>query len=218
VEAVRHGKYADLFRHAFGNQIFEEPDKAFAAVGAALQAYQVEDPSFHPFSSKFDLYRRNKVGGALTDAEMRGLRVFMEEKKGNCMACHLVGAANRGSQDITSDYSFNAIAVPRNPEIPANADPEYFDLGLCGPLRTDHDPRKNPEDGKTCGMFKTPILRNASTRQVFMHNGVFKSLEDVVRFYNTRDTHPEKWYPTDASGKVNKFDDLPAQYHANIDK
>jgi hypothetical protein len=41
-------------------------------------------------------------------------------------------------------------------------------------------------------------------------------LHDVIRFYNTRDTHPEQWYPA-VKGEVRKYDDLPAQYLANID-
>jgi cytochrome c peroxidase len=65
-------------------------------------------------------------------------------------------------------------------------------------------------------MFKTPTLRNVATRKVFFHNGQFKSLTDVVRFYNTRDTNPELWYPT-VNGVVQKFNDLPATYRGNID-
>ena len=217
VQAVRRGAYAGPFREAYGRNVLDDTEKAFALIGSALQAYQVEDRSFHPYSSKFDRYRNNKVGGALTDAEMHGLRVFLDPNKGNCVACHLIGGGNDGSQDMTSDYSFNAIGVPRNMEIPANADPKYFDLGLCGPLRTDHRPGKDKGARETCGMFKAPVLRNVATRHVFMHNGVFKSLEEMLRFYNTRDTAPEKWYPRDARGKVNKFDDLPAKYRANID-
>jgi len=68
-----------------------------------------------------------------------------------------------------------------------------------------------------CGLFKTPSLRNAATRQVFFHNGVFTSLKDVVRFYVERETHPENWYPRDAHGAVIKYDDLPAAHRANID-
>lgn len=213
VAAVQRGAYADDFRRAYGANVFDDTERAFVLVGAALQAFQIEDRSFHPYDSKFDRYRNNKVGGALTDAELRGLRVFLDPNKGNCMACHLIGGGNDGSQDMTSDYSFAAIGVPRNMEIPANADPRYFDLGLCGPLRTDHQRASN-----TCGMFKTPVLRNVATRHVFMHNGVFRSLEDVVRFYNTRDTAPQDWYPRDAHGKVSKFNDLPAKYRTNIDE
>ena len=65
-------------------------------------------------------------------------------------------------------------------------------------------------------MFKTPTLRNVAIRKVFFHNGQMKSLRDVLRFYNTRDTNPELWYPV-VDGVVQKFDDLPAPYRGNID-
>jgi cytochrome c peroxidase len=104
-----------------------------------------------------------------------------------------------------------ALGVPRNPEIPANRDANFFDLGLCGPERTDLK-----DSSEYCGMFKTPTLRNVATRKVFFHNGVFRSLKQVMEFYVQRDTHPEKWYPRDTDGRVRKFDDLPAQYHDNI--
>jgi cytochrome c peroxidase len=51
---------------------------------------------------------------------------------------------------------------------------------------------------------------------VFFHTGQMKSLRDVVRFYNTRDTNPELWYPV-VDGVVQTFDDLPARYRGNID-
>lgn len=49
----------------------------------------------------------------------------------------------------------------------------------------------------------------------FFHNGIDQSLEEVVRFYAQRDTHPEKFYPV-VNGKVQKFDDLPKRYWANL--
>jgi cytochrome c peroxidase len=54
-------------------------------------------------------------------------------------------------------------------------------------------------------------------RRVFFHNGLFHSLRQVLEFYAQRDTNPEKWYPRDGDGRVRKFDDLPAVYHANVD-
>jgi cytochrome c peroxidase len=60
-------------------------------------------------------------------------------------------------------------------------------------------------------------LRNVATRSVFFHNGRYHTLEDVMRFYVERDTDPRKWYPTLPSGKVDKYDDLPARYRDNID-
>jgi cytochrome c peroxidase len=66
-------------------------------------------------------------------------------------------------------------------------------------------------------MYKTPTLRNVATRQTFFHNGVFHTLRDVVEFYNKRDTNPELFYSKAQDGSVNIYDDLPAQYQANID-
>lgn len=66
-------------------------------------------------------------------------------------------------------------------------------------------------------MFLTPTLRNSAERKTFFHNGVYHDLKQVMDFYNLRNTSPEKIYPLDAAGKPQKYDDLPAKYHANID-
>ena len=102
--------------------------------------------------------------------------------------------------------------MPRNAAIPANANPAYYDLGLCGPTRTDLAAQTN-----YCGMFRTPSLRNVATRKYFFHNGKYSSLADVLQFYVYRDINPERFYPTAADGSVTKFDDLPPQYQANVD-
>jgi cytochrome c peroxidase len=60
-------------------------------------------------------------------------------------------------------------------------------------------------------------LRNVATRRVFLHNGVFHRLEDVVRFYAERDTQPQKWYSRGPDGVTVKFDDLPVQYQGNVE-
>ena len=86
-----------------------------------------------------------------------------------------------------------------------------YDMGICS--RGDHPLLAGAQ---YCGMFKTPTLRNVATRKVFFHNGKIKSLNEALRFYNTRDTAPELWYPK-VNGVVHKFDDLPAKYRANID-
>jgi len=110
-----------------------------------------------------------------------------------------------------TDSGFVALGVPRNNEIPANDDPNHFDLGACGPDRKDLASR--PE---FCGLFKAPTLRNVASRKAFYHNGVFHSLEDAVAFYASRDTNPARWYPVGTDGKVRKFDDLPLEYRDNI--
>ena len=75
-----------------------------------------------------------------------------------------------------TDFSYEALGVPRNTDIPANREPAYRDLGVCGPLRSDH---RSHESSRFCGMFKTPTLRNVAQRKVFFHNGVMHSLEQV---------------------------------------
>jgi cytochrome c peroxidase len=67
-------------------------------------------------------------------------------------------------------------------------------------------------------LFRTPSLRNAATRRVFFHNGVFHRLDDVVRFYAERDTRPREWYPRGPGGVTLKFDDLPPQYRGNVER
>jgi len=237
VRKIASAPYADRFRAAFPGVGWTDPARAFEAALTALEAFQREDSSFHPYTSKFDLRAGNKIGGDFTAAEMRGYRIFADAKRGNCASCHYHGAGLGGSSGMFTDYSYEAIGVPRNRTLAANLDPQHFDLGLCGPPRADHLPGGGTN--AFCGMFKTPTLRNVTTRKVFFHNGVIHSLEQAVRFYATRDTRPELWYPTvggrpkatpDRSfpsyglvttqytgGTVQKYDDLPAAHRGNID-
>ena len=211
VARLRHASYAPAFRQVFGEQAFDRVDTAFDGATRALQAFQIEDASFHPYSSRYDLYAGNKIGGTMSAAEQRGFTVYNDPDKGNCFACHYNGAGLGGSVALFTDFTYAAIGVPRNPEIPANKDRRHADLGLCG--RPDH---AGPANAKYCGEFKTPTLRNVATRQVFFHNGRMKSLAEVIRFYNTRDTDPARWYPV-IGGQVRKYDDLPPRYRGNID-
>ncbi|MCM2290814.1 c-type cytochrome [Allorhizobium sp. BGMRC 0089] len=205
---VRYGK---TLAALFGNQVLNDPDMALAEMGFALARYQVEEPSFHPYSSKYDAYLRGKA--TLTAAEKRGLALFDDPKKGNCAACHLDKMTGDGQMPDFTDFEFEALGVPRNPAIPANKDPNYYDLGICGPMRQDTFSSQK----QNCGLFKTPTLRNVATRKVFFHNGVYTRLDDVVRFYVNRDTRPDTIYPKKPDGTVDKFNDLPAQYQGNID-
>jgi cytochrome c peroxidase len=246
-QAVQSAAYAAQFQQVFGAGVFNDPDTAFADVGKALQAYEQEDIDFHPYTSKFDLYVHNKLGGALTAAEKRGLIVFNTPTMGNCSACHYAGVNFDGNQGLMTDFTYQAIGVPRNDTsipanpspIPANQDASYYDMGLCGPVRTDHTPGTpgiaTPDP--YCGLFKVPTLRNVATRGAFFHNGVLHSLVQVVHFYNTRDTNPEFWYPgTGGTGApaanpsfalftqsvpgatVQKFNDLPVAFQGNVDE
>lgn len=203
--------YAQEFRQAFGAGILEQPELAFERVAFALQQYQKEDPEFFPFDAKYDQFLAGKV--ALSGAELRGLALFNNPAKGNCAACHTSAPAADGSAPLFTDFSFDNLGVPRNLRIAANADPTYFDLGLCGLERSDLSSR-----AELCGAFKVPSLRNVATRKVFFHNGRYDNLRDVLGFYVRRDTHPEQWYPLALDGSIDQFDDLPAAYKKNVNR
>ena len=205
---VRRTPYAGELGKIFGEQVLSNDEQMVTAVAEALEAFE-QDQRFYPYDSKYDAFLSGKV--TLSPQEARGRVLFNAPAKGNCSSCHI---SERGANDTPpqfTDYGLIAIGVPRNAEIPANRDPTVFDLGLCGPLRTDLTGH-----GEYCGRFKTPSLRNVALRQVFFHNGSVHSLREAVAFYVERDTQPEKWYPRDAGGLVRKYDDLPTAYHANV--
>jgi cytochrome c peroxidase len=209
VKSIAATPYAAEIRRLYGKDIFKDPYKAFAAIGAALEAYQETPGQFSPFTSKYDAFLRGEI--SLTAQEMRGLATFNDPNRGNCDHCHRSQLTPIGHLPLFTDYGYVAIGVPRNFSITANSNPSYFDLGLCGPERKDL--AKHTE---YCGLFKTPSLRNVATRKSFYHNGVFHTLEDAVAFYATRDTNPERWYPKAPDGQIQQFDDVPPQYRENI--
>ena len=207
---LAHASYRNLFTPLFGNNIFDKPELLVSEAMSAVSRYQIEDVSFHAFDSKYDDWLQGEV--RLTPAELRGLRLFNDPAKANCAGCHLSRVSPDGLPPLFTDTQYEALGVPRNPAIPANRDPRFFDLGLCGPFRTDL-----AKQTQYCGMFLTPTLRNSAKRAVYFHNGVYKSLRQVLYFYNRRDVDPEKIYPRDAKGAVRKYNDIPAVFRTNVD-
>ena len=206
IARLRSASYVSEFMQVFGNDIFDAGEAAFDRAAFALQQFERESTAFRPFDSKFDYFLAGEA--RLSDQELRGLALFNDPGKGNCAACHSSSRLPDGTPPLFTDFSFDNLGVPRNPDIPANADPDHFDLGLCGPDRTDLADR--PE---LCGAFKVPTLRNVALTAPYFHNGKFATLREVVSFYVRRDTNPEEWYP---NAGADKFDDLPPQYRANV--
>jgi cytochrome c peroxidase len=207
---LAHAPYKGMFLQLFGPNIFNDARLAIAEAMFAVARYQVEDPSFHPYSSKYDRWLEGKA--RLSRAELRGLRLFNDPAKANCAGCHVSKPGRDGLPPMFTDFQYEALGVPRNPKLTLNHDPHFYDLGLCGPFRTDLK-----DQTQYCGMFLTPTLRNVATRGAFFHNGVYHSLDDVLAFYNERNTDPKRFYPRRADGTVDVYDDLPAAYRANVD-
>jgi cytochrome c peroxidase len=130
---------------------------------------------------------------------MRGLDIYEAEDKANCAACHPSQPGENGEPPLFTDFTYDNLGTPKNPDnpfydLPAKFNPagaDYVDYGLGKAL---DDPA---EDGK----FKVPTLRNVGLTAPYMHNGVFQTLEEVVDFYNTRDTG--EWDPPEVAENVN---------------
>lgn len=214
VNKVQVASYAPLLKKAYGRHVFDNPDKAMFAITSAIAAFE-KTHAFAPFSSKFD--RVLKAKDTFTPEEAKGFELFKDPQKGNCIACHVGDQKSTNPRDwLFTDYSYDNLGLPRNPDIPENANADFFDLGLCN---QDGIAKKAPKgldiDG-LCGAFKVPTLRDIALTPPYGHNGVFKTLRDIVKFYATRDTNPEEWYPKKADGSVDKFNDLPLQYAGNV--
>ena len=209
-DKLSRASYSSEFRAQFGAGIFSTPDVAFERALFALQKYQQEDTDeLAPFSSKYDAFLANRT--QLSAQELRGLALFNNPQKGNCAGCHPSARGSDGSPPLFTDFTYDNLGVPRNTDIAANADPAYFDLGLCGPDRTDLADRT-----ELCGAFKVPSLRNVALTAPYFHNGRFQTLLELVRFYVRRDTNPEEWYPLDTNGVPQKFNDLPPGLVGNV--
>jgi cytochrome c peroxidase len=210
VKRLRSSRLAAPLRETYGDHVLDTTPSGIKAVLKALEVFQDNPSEFFPYDSKYDAFLRRQA--TLTPKEERGRVLFESPTKGNCAHCH-PSQIKEGGFPAFTDFGYVALGVPRNRAIAANADPTFFDLGLCGPLRTDLK-----RHSEYCGFFRAPSLRNVATRKRFFHNGVIKSLRDAVKFYVERDTHPERWYGKDASGKVTPYDDLPPQYLRTLDR
>jgi cytochrome c peroxidase len=211
IAKLGHASYVDDFRALFGQDVLATPDVAFQRMLFAVQQYEREDTDeFAPFTSKYDAFLAGRA--QFSAQELRGLALFNDPNRGNCAGCHPSARGPAGEPPMFTDFTYDNLGVPRNGDIPANADPAYFDLGLCGPFRTD----LAADHPDLCGAFKVPTLRNIALTAPYFHNGRFATLREALQFYVQRDTNPERFYPLDDGGRPLKFDDLPDEFKVNV--
>ena len=213
VEKVKAAGYAPMMTAVFGPDAFADPKAAYQRVAQSLAAYE-SSGLLAPFSSKFD----DSLRGAqpLTPLEARGLALFVDPKRGNCVACHVGKPESKEPSDwLFANFAYVALGVPRNAAIPANADPQAFDLGLCKRPGLEAILPKEVSQASLCGAFKVPTLRNVAVRAPYFHNGAIASLRDAVLFHATRDSDPKRWYPSLKNGQADAYNDLPSPYKVN---
>jgi len=118
-------------------------------------AFAAYEKTLETVNSRFDDWSNNL--GKLTPAEERGRQLFVGEKA-KCFDCHAM-------EDFTTD-DFKNIGLYNGKEL--------NDEGLYRLTKTEGD----------LGKFKTPGLRNVAVTAPYMHNGMFKTLEEVIEYYN----------------------------------
>jgi len=207
VKKLSQAAYARQFAALNGQAIWQHPGQAFAAMTQALAAYQREDPDLQRFDSRFD--RVMQGSATFTPSEERGWALFKDTDKGNCAACHTAEPAADGTPALFTDHSYDNLGVPRHPRLPVAARDSDYDLGLCNSKQLAGQSNK----AELCGAFKVPSLRNVAVRQAFFHNASMTDLREVIAFYATRDTDPQRWY-----GKGPAFNDVPAKYRRNVNR
>jgi len=208
---VARSGYLPLFEAVWGPGSFDfvrDVAGTYERIGRSIAAYE-RSAEVNPFSSKFDAYLRDEA--TLTAEEQLGLELF--EGKAMCSACHLSQPGPAGEPPLFTDFTYDNLGVPRNPENPFYTMPRHWnpagyawvDLGLGGFLMSAGSPETVylTELGKV----KVPSLRNVDMRpapdfvKAYAHNGCFKSLKEIVHFYNTRDV--EVWPPPEVAENVN---------------
>jgi len=191
VAKVQASSYADLFSEQCPGT---ETGELYNCIGRAIAAYE-RSSEVSQFTSKYDYWLKGQA--RLTGQELWGLALF--RGKGNCAACHV--------EPLFTDFTYDNLGVPKNPLNPATiADPTFADPGLGGFLMHGF-----PEDvyQSEWGKHKVPTLRNvalAPTRnfiKAYSHNGYFKSLWEIVHFYNTRDVPGAGWPAPEVAENVN---------------
>ena len=209
VARVRTLPYLAQLLSATGLATTASDAQVLDAVQTALQAYQSGDPDYQPYTSKFDAVQDGRA--SFTAQEARGLALFNSPQQGNCASCHSSTPPAGQTRALFTNFGYFALGVPRNRSA-ATADPAFFDMGLCGPVRTDLAHRTD-----LCGQFKVPTLRNVALTAPYFHNSAVATLAEAVSFYATRDIDPARWYPM-ADGVVDKFNDLPIAYRGNVNQ
>lgn len=212
-EKVAASEYAALFDLAWGKGALDcsagTVSATYDRIATSVAAFE-GSAEVNAFSSKYDAWVKGTA--RLTAQEHAGMLLF--EGKGKCANCH--------PAPLFTDFTFDNLGVPRNPANPfyrmdrvlVDGEPinplgsDWVDPGLGGFLA---EQTINPEwtalAADNWGKHRVPTLRNVDLRpgpgwaKAYTHNGVFKSLEEVVHFYNTRDV--EDWPPPEVVANLN---------------
>jgi cytochrome c peroxidase len=173
-------QYREMFAKAFGFKSKQDGSEInLQNIARAIAAFERK---LNITETNYDKFAKGK-DDALTTEQLRGLVAFMGQ--GQCAVCH--------TPPHFHDGVLSSIGTTTSPDKNAPIDP---DPGFGAVLRR--------QDG--FGMFKTPGLRNVERTAPYMHNGAFKTLEEVVEFYNDGGGRGRGQNPYSQDSKVAKLD------------
>jgi cytochrome c peroxidase len=212
VRKVQQSAYAPLFVQVWGRGSLD-PVKdvvgTYERIARSIAAYE-RSPEVNPFSSKYDYWLKGEA--TLTEQEDLGRRLF--RGKAMCSACHPSEPGPDGQPPLFTDFTYDNLGVPKNPNNPFYTQPRkinpdgvnWIDPGLGGFLKSAGFAQELYQ--AEWGKHKVPTLRNVDLRptpdfvKAYGHNGVFKSLQEIVHFYNTRDVGD--WPAPEVAVNVNR--------------
>ncbi|WP_195759246.1 cytochrome-c peroxidase [Pedobacter puniceum] len=153
--------YKKLFKMAYENEEIT-PWKIQHALASYVR-------SLAPFSSRFDKYMRGDKT-QLSDVEKRGFNLFTGKAK--CATCHFMPLFNGTPAPLFDKTEVEVLGVPLTPDtVNAKIDTDLGKYALN-------------KYNQYLYAFKTPTLRNIAKTAPYMHNGVYKDLNQVMDFYN----------------------------------
>lgn len=172
--------YVKSFEKLFSATLFDDTDAAYGAMTQAIAAFE-QSAQFATFDSAYDRFLAGdtSVYDVIDHPKAAlGKTLFFSQQFTNCATCHQLKAQGN-TRETFSSYEYHNIGVPVNTAVrSANGSPAGFvDTGL----QTNNEAvTADSEKGK----FKVPTLRNVAVTAPYMHNGVFSSLDTVIRFYD----------------------------------
>lgn len=157
--------YRRLFRKAFS---YARRDSV-VTISKMARAIAAFERTLAPFNAPFDRYVQGEEK-AMSPAQINGFNLFMG--KAQCGTCHFAPLFNGLLPPLYTVTELEVLGVPGNEN-------------LTTPLYDSDEGRYAVFKIKFYkGAFKTPTVRNASMTAPYMHNGAFKTMEQVVEFYN----------------------------------
>jgi len=180
----KDAKYKKLFKKAFKKSGTRIKMKHVQQAIASFERTIISG------NSKFDRYQYGDDKKALSERELRGLKVFREQ--GRCVSCHTISQTHA----LFSDSRFHNLGIGferinKNAKELANAftkakkNAAEVDVAVLTNKNTSELGRfAVSTQFRDMGSFKTPTLRNIAKTAPYMHDGSLESLLDVVKFYN----------------------------------